>query len=145
MIRSPLFKLYIVESKILNLNISTSVSKYLEYSMSPVLFSFTNQTFIEWLNLCNCQGHFVQTNELEFYFLVSSSFDGVLISSFQAWRGSSQLCTFCGFRPVSFRLVSQNFLASLLCLQSGDEFHEQTPVLEQEFLNRLLFTFRYRL
>lgn len=37
--RSPLFKIYyIIESKILYLNINTSVSKYLEYSMSPILF-----------------------------------------------------------------------------------------------------------
>ena len=48
MIRSPRFKLlhYIVESKILYLNISSTVSKYLEYYMSPVLFYFPDKAYL---------------------------------------------------------------------------------------------------
>ena len=47
MIRSPMFKLlyYTVESKILYLNISSTVSKDLEYYMSPV-FCFPDQSYL---------------------------------------------------------------------------------------------------
>ena len=59
-----------------------------------------------WMSdLCNCQSHYVQRRGRELYFLVSSSWDRVLISSFLAWSHSTALASFLGLRPAGLKPV----------------------------------------
>uniref|UniRef100_A0A671E1U5 Uncharacterized protein n=1 Tax=Rhinolophus ferrumequinum TaxID=59479 RepID=A0A671E1U5_RHIFE len=92
----------------------------------------------QWLEkLSLSTGHYVQVKERELYFLVSSSLDRVLmISSFLAWsRSSRRLRASLVLDPAGLSLVSKKLLASLVCLQLVDVFHENPLVLEHVTLH----------
>ena len=58
--------------------------------------------------------------EVELYFSVSSSSDGVLAA----------LVSFVGLRPLGLRLASQRLPVSLVCFQLVDVFRENLLVFE---------------
>ena len=95
-----------------------------------------------WMSdLCSCQSHCVQRRGGELYFLVSSFLDRVLMISSLAWsRSSPCLRVSLVLRRAGLSLFRQRLLASLVCLQLVDMFHENLLVF-----NTLPFTFRYRL
>ena len=141
MIRRPLFKPYIVESKILYLNISTSVSKYLEYSMSPVLFSFTYQTYL--LN-----GLIYVIAKATTYRQMSWSFiSWSLLPLMESWFPPSRPgVVLHSYAPsVVLDLWASGWSAKSF-LQTSSAFSLGTSSMRTRlFLNRLLFTFRYSL
>ena len=94
MIRSPLFKLlyYTVESKILYLNISSTVSKDLEYYMSPV-FCFPDQAYLlNGLHACYVSSVVSNTYNPMDCRLPGSSVHGILQAIILEWVAISSSC-----------------------------------------------------
>uniref|UniRef100_A0A671EK98 Uncharacterized protein n=1 Tax=Rhinolophus ferrumequinum TaxID=59479 RepID=A0A671EK98_RHIFE len=73
---------------------------------------------------------------MEIYFLVSSSLESLDDFLFLGLEPLfTALACFLGFRPTGLSLVSKKLLASLVCLQLVDVFHEKPLVFEHVTLH----------